>query len=47
MPDPIDDLSDSYYDNLPDPDPDAEPWEEPEGWQALTAAERNPSMCRP
>jgi hypothetical protein len=40
--------SEDDFDDWPDPDPDpeAEPLEEPEGWQALTAAERNPSLCR-
>ena len=35
--------SDDDFDDWPDPDP--EPLEEPEGWQALTPAERNPSLC--
>jgi len=37
--------SDDDFDDWPDPDPEVEPREEPEGWQALTAAERNPSLC--
>lgn len=46
MPDPLDTFCDDHYDALSDPDPEAQPWEEPEGWQALTAAERNPSLSR-